>query len=271
MTRSASHHRPGRPLSALGQSTRRHYRNGSHYRHPYLDDAKRRPARDATIGTRRRRRARGSRRFTGCPRGPACMDADPTRISPATRPASGWTAYAGGAQWVGLRVTTRSHFRRARPLSAHVSYDVEPLSARQAIIGTRARQREPPPVSAQTTAKPLSACAVRIEDATGPDCPGRGGVVPPDAVRPTSVRPLESTKGESKMRRAQRAHPDVMTERCPVGAVINTYLTLNLAHGLNTLTGLGPSRRGGKRHTAETARKNATLLRQPVTLHTPHC
>ena len=73
------------------------------------------------------------------------------------------------------------------------------------------------------------------------------------------------------MRRAQRAHPDVMTERCPVGAEINTYLTLNMARGLNALTGLGPLRRGIKRHTAETARRNATLLRQPVTLETPHC
>ena len=99
----------------------------------------------------------------------------------------------------------------------------------------------------------------------------KGGIVPPDAVRPISVRPLESTQGGSKMRRAQRARPDVVTEQCPVGAVINTCLTLNLAHGLNTLTGLGPSRRGGKRRTAETARRSVTLLRQHVTLQTPHC
>ena len=73
------------------------------------------------------------------------------------------------------------------------------------------------------------------------------------------------------MRRAQRARPDVVTEQCPVGAEINTCLTLNLANGLDALTGLGPSRRGGKRHTAETHRENATLLRQLVTLQTPHC
>ena len=55
-----------------------------------------------------------------------------------------------------------SHYRRAKPLSAHVSNDAEPLSARQAIIGTRARQREPPVAYAPNTAKPLSARAVRI-------------------------------------------------------------------------------------------------------------
>ena len=143
MTRSASHHRPGKPLSALGQSTRRHYRNGSHYRHPHLDNAKRRPARDATIGTRRRRRARGSRRFAGCPKGPACVDGDPTGIGPATRPASRWTAYADGpsgqacASQRGAIIGARNHYRhtchmtssqyrRVKPLSAHVRANASP-------------------------------------------------------------------------------------------------------------------------------------------------
>ena len=33
--RRASHHRPEKPLSALGQSTRRQHRRGSHYRHTW--------------------------------------------------------------------------------------------------------------------------------------------------------------------------------------------------------------------------------------------
>ena len=63
-------------------------------------------------------------------------------------------------------------------------------------------------------------------DATGLDCPGRGGKIPPDAIRPISARLLKSTQGDCRMIRAQRAHPDVVTEQCPVGAAINTCLTL---------------------------------------------
>ena len=67
-------------------NARRHYQHGSRYRRPQSNNAELWSARDATIGTREKRRARGSRRFTGHPRGLAGVDAAATIIGPAARP-----------------------------------------------------------------------------------------------------------------------------------------------------------------------------------------
>ena len=149
MTRSAGRRRPEKPLSALDQTTRRHYRHGSPYRRPFPNDAKPRPARGATIGTRGRRRARGHD-GSSVARKTRLRRRRTDQIGPATRPTLRWTAHTDEPSGYRLCVTTRRHYRHARPLSAHVSNDAEPLSARRAIIGARARQREPPLAYAPT-------------------------------------------------------------------------------------------------------------------------
>ena len=151
-----------RTSSVLGQATRSLYRHGGHRRPPYPINAKPWPARDAIIGTRENDALRGhdgslvSRENT-----PVQTPQRPASAS-STRPTSRWTAYTDGPSGPRPRVTTRSHHRPAKPLPAHVSCDAEPLSARQAPIGTRARQREPLLAYALNTATPLSAPAVRV-------------------------------------------------------------------------------------------------------------
>ena len=164
-------------------------------------DAEPLSARPATIGTRGKRRARGSRRFPGCPKELARVDDEPTRIGLAARPTSRWTAHTDGPSGYCLRVTTRSHYRYAKPLSAHVSYDPEPLSARQAIIGARARQREPLLAYAPNTTKPLSAHTVRIgaRDPRAMPLSARQAIIGPrDARREASSTPKSlSALGQS--------------------------------------------------------------------------
>ena len=75
--------------------------------------------------------------------------------------ATNGSSQSNNAAIPGLCVTTQATIG-VRSLSAHVSNDAEPYSARQASIGTRIRQREPPLACVSNTARPLSARTANI-------------------------------------------------------------------------------------------------------------
>ena len=172
--RSASPRRREKPLSALGQSTLRHHRRGSHYRRPYSDDAQRRPARDATIGTCGNDVLGGHGGSSVARKNPPVKTPiRPEPVRPRGPPPDGrrmvtgpvGIAYASqrGAT-IGMRSLYRhtchmtpSHYRRVKPLSAHVRDDASPHWCPPQPRRSHYRH-------AQSGSK----------DATGHHCPGKG-------------------------------------------------------------------------------------------------